>query len=81
MSIAATNTQIGIVHFRRNEMKADFNYITWMAVTWCIWYHRNHVVFWGSVFDPKVVLDHAKSIFWEWLICKEGCNSSVSISD
>lgn len=85
IGIAATNTQVGLVQFCYHEMKVDskyagkFNYIIWMEVTWCIWYHRNRVVFGSSGFD--VVINHAKSISWGWFICKSGCNSCLSIFD
>lgn len=72
------NSLVGVDHFRaygvqvNSKKSPKFRYLFWIATSWCIWFHRNNVVFRGLVFDARV--NHIKSISWEWFISIVGRN-------
>lgn len=100
LGISVNGNLVGVDHFRAYGLRIAskkahrVKYLVWMATTWCIWLHRNSVLFKGKVFDVKVVSNHIKwishclskkknikSISWEWFISRVGWNLSCVIAN
>ena len=39
----------------------------WIALTWCIWQHRNRMVFQNESFNRHKVMEDALFYWWTWL--------------
>lgn len=51
---------------RRKKLK-EGKYIIWLVIVWCIWLHRNKIIFEGGATDYLGLLHHIKSTSWVWL--------------
>ena len=86
---------IGILFVQHNDIVAHFesfylvngsrkqNFVwkgVWTAIIWCLWEHRNSVVFNEGVVDDEEVLYKAQLKSWLWLKHK-GNNFSYSFAD
>ena len=41
--------------------------IWWVALTWCVWNHRNQTIFSNDSFNANKILDGAIFFCWSWL--------------
>lgn len=39
----------------------------WISLTWCIWFHRNRIVFSNKTFNGQKMMDDAIFFYWVWL--------------
>ena len=39
----------------------------WISLTWCIWFHRNKIVFSNETFNGQKMMDDAIFFYWVWL--------------
>jgi hypothetical protein len=56
-------------------------HIIWLATTWCLWCHRNNIVFHGDYVKASSLVEQIKYIAWFWLIGREKLNVNVAFSD
>ncbi|KHN27104.1 hypothetical protein glysoja_032872, partial [Glycine soja] len=40
--------------------------ISWVALTWCVWNHRNRMIFSNESFNANKILDEAIFFCWSW---------------
>lgn len=74
---------VGFDHFRsygsrlQSKKFTRVNYLIWAATTWSIWLYKNNVLLRGIVFDSQAIINHVKSLSWEWFIYTTSSSSSV----
>jgi hypothetical protein len=56
------------------------NRLIWLATTWCLWKHRNQVIFKGATPDATVIVNEVKSFSWFWFSSRFGRNSNSTYS-
>ena len=56
-------------------------HLIWLATTWCLWRHRNNIVFRGDSVNASSLVEQIKYITWFWLIGREKLNVNVAFSD
>jgi hypothetical protein len=56
-------------------------HLIWLATTWCLWRHRNNIVFRGDSVNASSLVEQIKYIAWFWLIGREKLNVNVAFSD
>jgi hypothetical protein len=50
--------------------------LIWMATTWCLWRHRNNVIFKGATPDSTSLVNEIKTVSWLWFSCRYGRHSN-----
>jgi hypothetical protein len=77
----------GWEHFLRfgNMVKASkgkrVKHVIWLGTTWCIWKHRNEVLFKGVVPNASSLLGSIQIISWSWFYGRSGRHSSYSFAN
>jgi hypothetical protein len=56
-------------------------HLIWLATTWCIWKHRNNVIFNGGLPNANALLENIKAISWIWFKDHLDCHSSLSFAN
>ncbi|XP_058727059.1 uncharacterized protein LOC131598482 [Vicia villosa] len=66
---------VGVLHRRASPRRVG---VIWVSVCWCIWKHRNEIVFNNGVCDVEEIIHNVKMHSWWWLAIgskkKVNCN-------
>jgi hypothetical protein len=65
----------------KSKNSSRVSHLIWLATTWCLWKHRNDVIFNGVVPNVPSLLDNIKAHSWNWFSGRSGRQSLLSFSD
>lgn len=87
LQVSDVKSQEPLQHFNLfgNLMKGrklkGTKHMVWIATVWSIWHARNKVIFEGSVFNVKNVVNHIKLVSWGWFIFRKGRKTKMNFGD
>ncbi|KHN33915.1 hypothetical protein glysoja_031777, partial [Glycine soja] len=62
------------------ENVKKWRYLIWHYTCWCMWKHRNDIIFKGHTFDGGELLGGIKINSWEWFLYKKQNTARIFFS-